>query len=147
MVKLQKNPSHIGRATDSGWGEMMSSEVADETPVLVIAHAGERHVPCSGDVWDVQIQGHAVQGRTLQLGQGICVPQSHWVVGTSGLTVRPWVDHHDVACICPHPHAALLQPQDRGAHTIDIVHLSRDLRSSEFRAFPGPQNLSSLEST
>ena len=105
---------------------MVPSEVSDKAPVLVVAHTGECHVPRSRDVWYIQVQGHAVQSRSLQLSQGICIPQSHWVVSTSGLSIRPGVDHNE-ASVCPHPHAALLQPEDRGAHAVDVIHLLMDV--------------------
>ena len=101
----------------------MLGEVSDKAPVRVVAHTGERHVPRSRDVWYIQVQGHAVQSRSLQLSQGVCIPQSHWVVGTSGLSIRPGVDHHNEASVRPHPHAALLQPEDRGPHAVDVIHL------------------------
>ena len=106
---------------------MVPSEVSDKAPVLVVAHTGERHVPRSRDVWYIQVQGHAVQSRSLQLRQGIRIPQSHRVVGTLGLSIRPGVDHNNEASVCPHPHAALLQPEDRSAHAVDVVHLLMDI--------------------
>ena len=106
---------------------MVPSEVSDKAPVLVVAHTGECHVPCRRDVWHIQVQGHAVQSCSLQLGQGICIPQSHWVVSISGLSIRPGIDHHDEASVRPHPHAALLQPEDRGPHAVDVTHLLTDV--------------------
>ena len=109
---------------------MAPRQVAQEAPVLVMLHPGQRHVGGGLDVWHIQPQGDMLQCGTLDLHESDRVAQPQRQVGgppllsvNDDLVVRVGEDGEHVAALGSDQDGIALNAQHRAAHPVDEILL------------------------
>ena len=109
---------------------MVPRQVAQEAPVLVMLHPGQRHVGGGLDVCDIQPQGDMLQCGTLDLHESDRVAQPQRQVGgpallsvKEDLVVRVGEDGEHVAALGSHQDGIALNAQHRAAHPVHEILL------------------------
>ena len=115
---------------------MVPRQVAQEAPVLVTLHPGQRHVGGGLDVWDIQPQGDMRQCGTLDLHESDRVAQPQRQVGgpallsaKEDLVIRVGEDGQHVAALRSDQHGIALNAKHRASHPVHKVLLLLQIAS------------------